>query len=140
MANKRTNWVNLFVSPRISTTQGVGAEVLKEEIEALVDKVEEVNPEGRVVISVFHRVERFRPLANVMANMVFAERYYPNAIAFGNAEVAKEWSDILEHINAINKIVDKRRKIYNQHRKGISGKRKEESANAESNTDTQNQE
>ena len=123
MADKKTNWVNLFISPRISTTQGTGVELFKEQIESLVDRVEEVNPEGRVVVSIFHRVERFRPLSNVMGNLVFAERYYPNAIAFGNAEVAKEWSDILEHINAINKIIDKRRKIYNQSKRGVNTKR-----------------
>lgn len=118
MTNTENNWVNIFISPRISTTQGTGVELFKEEIDGLVKKADEVNPDGRVIVSIFHKVERFRPLANGIGNLVFAERYYPNAIAFGNAEVAKEWSDILEHINEINKIINKRRKIYAQSKKG----------------------
>jgi len=133
---KRTNWVNVFVSPRISTSQGVGVNLFQEEIEELVNKAEEVNPDGRIVVSIFHKVERFRPLSNAMANLVFAERYYPNAIAFGNAEVAKEWSDVLEHLNAINKIVEKRRKIYNQRKKGIANKSQKNGS--EANTEAEN--
>ena len=126
MVNRESNnWVNVFVSPRISTTQGTGIELFKEEINQIIEKADEVNPEGRIVISIFHRVERFRPLTNGIANLVFAEKYYPNAIAFGNAEVAKEWSDILEHINEINKIIDRRRKIYAQSRKSRNARKNE---------------
>ena len=113
--NKK-NWVDVFVSPRISTTQGVGVNLFKDKINELVNTSEEVNPEGRIVITIFHKIERFRPLANAIGNLSFAERYYPNAIAFGNAEVTKEWSDILDHLNAINKIIGKRKKAFYQKR------------------------
>jgi len=135
MANKENNnWVNLFVSPRISTTQGTGVALFREEINKLVEKADEVNPEGRIVVSIFHKVERFRPIANGIGNLVFAERYYPNAIAFGNAEVAKEWSDILEHINEINKIIDKRRKIYAQSKRGRAVQNQEQKTEKSSQT------
>lgn len=137
MADKRTTWVDLFVSSRISTTEGTGIELLREEIDNLVNKSEEVNPEGKVVISIFHKVERIRPISNVMTNLNFAERYYPNAIAFGNAEVSREWIDLLGHIEAINKIISKRRKEYYKHIKAKNTKKHKDNETKNSEIDNQ---
>jgi len=106
---KQSLWLDSTVSSRLFTKR----EELAEYNQALKDlkvKAEELAPGGRLVVHVVTESEKFGEIEKAVANVASMKKYYNENSIMQNPEIALELSKISEHINAVNKIIEKRRK------------------------------
>jgi len=101
-------WLDSIVSSRL-----YGKEELSEygkKVNELKDLAEEISPAGRLIVFLTTSSEKFKPADKAVANIASMKKFYNENTISSNPEIAIELSKLVEHINDINKIIDKRRK------------------------------
>jgi len=106
--NKNTEaWLNLSLSQKLV---GRDMTVINKNVAELKNSVSEFAPNGRLVVFISSEREKFSPIEKVVSNLALAGKIYNQSNFMRDPSVAVEFSEIAEHINAINKIMDKRKK------------------------------
>jgi hypothetical protein len=105
--NNNEIWLSSAISTRL-----LGSNAIAEYNEALKTFVKVANkaaPGGRLVTFLSSDSEKFRPIDKLAANIALSKTIYNEKAITTNPEIGIELSELLGHINAINKIIDKRK-------------------------------
>ena len=100
-------WLNSAVSSRLLSHENLGE--YKEALNELRDVANKVAPEGRLVTFLVPKAEKFRPFDKMAANLAMSKTFYNERALTTDPEIGIELAQVLEHVNAINKIMDKRK-------------------------------
>jgi hypothetical protein len=117
MADKKDIWLNSAVTPRLLGSEYIGD--YNDALQELRKVASKMAPEGRLVTFVSSSSEKFRPIEKLAANLAMSKTIYNERSITSNPEIGVELSSIIEHVNAINKIIDKRKaKLKGSKKKG----------------------
>ncbi len=94
------------ISARLLGNPNLGK--VKESIKQLRDSIEEISPEGTLVVSILDRGEGFLPVNKAIKLLQEIEFIYSPRALQKNPELALEYAEIGKAIDTINKVVGKR--------------------------------
>jgi hypothetical protein len=78
-------------------------------LKALRESAQKAAPGGRLVTFLSNGSDKFRPIDKLASNIALSKTIYNERALTTNPEIGLELSELLVHVNAINKIIDKRR-------------------------------
>jgi len=100
-------WVNFSLSQKL---KGKDTEAFDNKLNALKESASDIAPNGRLVLFLSSEKEKFSPIDKLAANLVLSRKIYNEKSFLRDPSISREFSELAEHINAINKIIDKRKK------------------------------
>jgi len=107
--NTERVWLNSSISTRLLGNESL--EDYSSKLEELREAATQVAPEGRLVTFLTSKGEKFRPMEKLVANIAISRNLYNERTITSNPEISIELAEIITHVNAINKIIDKRKKL-----------------------------
>ena len=105
--NSKEVWFNSSVTAKVSGSEHIGE--YEKALKSLRDIATKIAPEGRLVVALSASNEKFRPIEKLMANLAMTKTIYGEMAITKNAEVAKELGEIIDLVDQVNKIIDKRK-------------------------------
>jgi len=107
-------WLNISYSPKLIAKDH---EAVEESIQNLKKTASELAPSGRIVLFISSEKDKFSTLDKGASNLVLIRKFYNERTFMKDPSVASEFSEIIEHLKAINKIIDKRKNKKNTNKK-----------------------
>lgn len=105
--NNEKIWLSSAISTRLLGSSAIAE--YNEALKVLTKVAEKAAPGGRLVAFLSSDNEKFRPIDKLAANIALSKTIYNERAITTNPEIGIELSELLGHINAINKIIDKRK-------------------------------
>jgi len=99
-------WFGLSLSPKF-----IGTEIdsFLDKIEKLKESANNLDNSGRLLVFMSSARDKFSPIDKLVANLIAVRKIYNERNFMKDPAIAMEFAEIANHINAINKIVEKRK-------------------------------
>ena len=114
--NKNRVWLNSSISPTLAAKEELSEYGNK--VQELRNTAEKLAPAGRLVVFLSSEKEKYFKFEKLVANLAISKNIYNERGFMTDPTLAEEFSNIAEHITAINSIIDKRKQKNNKKRRG----------------------